>query len=319
MKLSLWIAIAAFNFGASAQNIAFNEVWNFGNLNLNSAISTNKWATSGTGKFCNYGSATFMNGSSALQINSGTPPTSWVTGYVKHYAITGYTAHIYPVGSNTERLFVQTSGEANSKSIATAWIHGAYNTGNKVTITMVSGIGRWDWISDHTTSVTVSVKLPSTLQGGITNKSYLRLVGWNGSNWVIIGTTGSDANGILSGTVTAGITALGIGSTTTISGFKQAPSNAAIGVKTNGNYLKLYPNPSDSGIVTAECKMLYQGSGKLVITDMFGKKIHTQPIEITDGTNSYTINTSQIPSGIYIVSLANDQGKTLQSEKLIVK
>lgn len=317
MKLSLWIAIAALAFDASAQNAAHNEVWNYGTLNLNSTVSPNKWNTYGTsGKFCNYGGAGFTNSGSALQITSAT--TSWVTGYVKHYATTGNTGHIYPVGSTTERMFVQTTSEVDTKSIATAWIPGAYNTGNKVTITMVSGIGRWDWISTHTTNVNVSVKLPPSLTGGITNKSYLRLVGWNGSNWVIIGTAGSDANGILSGVVPSNITALGIGSTTTITNFKQAASNIT-GEKPNENYLKLYPNPSDSGIVTVECKILYQGSGKLVITDMLGKKVHTQSVEIADGDNSYSINTSQMPSGIYVVALANNQGKTLQSEKLIVK
>src|SRR5690606_30628921 len=81
--------------------------------------------------------------------------------------------------------------------------------------TSVSPAGFWDWIVESgsfTGEVTVS--LPD-LGGAAAVASDLRLVGWDGTQWVALGTAGASgtaAGSALSGTLQAGITAIGIGS-----------------------------------------------------------------------------------------------------------
>lgn len=316
--------------GSIAQNHVPNnaEIINRGDLNLNTVIAPNKWTTATsapTGNFSNYGAGRFTNNGTALTIN--TTNTRWIEGYVKHYAISGSTSHVYPVGSNmlSEPLFLSTTGETAGQTIAVAWIDGSYNTGSPGSgIVSVSAKGRWSWVASATPNVVVSVKLPATLQGGTVSKSYLRLVGWNGTNWINLSASapynsGSDSNGVLSGIVSTAITAVGIGSTTTISGFKNAGIATVETPQTTPRYFKIYPNPARSKTVTLDYDLTYEGKADVVIFDASGKTVFRTDADVMSGKNTKTIDIHQLPSGLFTVQLLNTYGEALiQAQKLMI-
>lgn len=197
------------------------EADNFGIISLGTSTS---WATARTatpGYFAAYSTATYINASDANNIN----------GYVKHYVQAANQGFAFPVGSGSDLRTLTTSGNIpNGITIATAWIvgnpsgnldptgpnAGAHSTASLGTgITAVSTVGQWDWIDNNAAvGATVTVSIPD-MTSFTNNPSRLRLVGWNGSQWVnLSGTTGASSlaeNSTLSGTMQSGITAIGIG------------------------------------------------------------------------------------------------------------
>lgn len=156
-----------------------------------------------------------------------------INGYVKKY---GVDAFVFPIGMGSEirTLSITASAGLATDAYATAWINGnptttadPTNTDALHPITSVSGVivgvsdlGQWDWqaISGTGAGLGITVSIPAiTATTGVFNQpSNLRLVGWDGatSKWVSLGTTG--ASGLtnystLSGTMVAGIQAIGIG------------------------------------------------------------------------------------------------------------
>lgn len=150
-----------------------------------------------------------------------------VNGYVTK---TGDDAFVFPVGSDTDLRTVSISAPAAAVTISTAWFVGSPATVTDPSdgathsltafaapIESVSPVGFWDWINTAGSddNVPVSVSIPDV--SGFALATNLRLVGWNGTEWVALGTTGASApddNNALSGTIPAGtsITALAIGS-----------------------------------------------------------------------------------------------------------
>ena len=158
----------------------------------------------------------------------GNTDAQHVNGYVTK---TGDDAFLFPVGSGTDLRTVFITGTTAGTSISTAWFAGSPATvtdpsdGATHSLTAVaapvesvSPVGFWDWInpagSDDNVAITVSI--PDMT--GFALPSNLRLVGWNGTQWITLsdGTTAIDPteNSPLSGTIPAGasITALAIGS-----------------------------------------------------------------------------------------------------------
>lgn len=158
----------------------------------------------------------------------GNTDAQHVNGYVTK---TGDDAFVFPIGSGPDLRTLSISAPASAATISTAWFAGSPATvtdpSDGVThsltalvdpVKSVSPAGFWDWInpagSDDNVVVTVSIPDVS----GFALAPDLRLVGWNGTQWVTL-SAGSTASGVtenstLSGTIPAGtsITALAIGS-----------------------------------------------------------------------------------------------------------
>ncbi len=77
------------------------------------------------------------------------------------------------------------------------------------------------------------------------------------------------------------------------------------------NEVVIYPNPT-KGLVNLYVETLV-GKGNIVIADVYGKQVKTQPLSI--GTN--TINIANLSKGIYFVSVITNEGKT--TKKLVVE
>jgi tetrahydromethanopterin S-methyltransferase subunit F len=136
------------------------------------------------------------------------------------------------VGAGTDLRTLSISAPATSTdAYATAWIPGNPKTTPDPTnagalhdtaavsgiITKVAGIGQWDWqaLSGNGAGLTVTASMPDL--SGFAPKERLRLVGWDNTTgkWVALGTSAPAANTentLISGTMTAGIGAIGIGS-----------------------------------------------------------------------------------------------------------
>ena len=190
--------------------------------NLDFATST-IWETN---KSSNPGYFTWSNGSENY---SGASDANHINGYVKKIGSQGFT---FPVGSGTDLRTLQISAPASTTSeYAVAWLDGNPDstpdptnsnqlhatTAVSGTIKAVSSVGQWDWLPVNGTGegLTVAVSIPALSGDMFTNLADIRLVGWNGSAWVNLGTSGASGlteNSTLSGTMIAGIQAIGIGS-----------------------------------------------------------------------------------------------------------
>lgn len=174
------------------------------------------------------GAIHFLSGASYADVISG-DDSRFVDGYVMKI---GTGAFAFPIGQAGDQRPVQLTGTglpAALDSVAVAWFGGSAATTPDPSdanathalssrgsgVSAVSPLGFWDWVRPTTSgSVPVSVSIPAQ-SAGFASASQLRLVGWNGTQWVNLGSTGaaSLAEGqLLSGTVPPGITALGVGS-----------------------------------------------------------------------------------------------------------
>jgi hypothetical protein len=174
------------------------------------------------------GAIHFLDGASHSGITNG-DDARFIDGYVMKIGAGSFTL---PVGQSGDQRLVQLTGAglpAALDSVAVAWFstsaattpdpsdanatHDLNSRGSGVTA--VSALGFWDWVRLTTSgNVPVSVSIPAQ-NAAFASAANLRLVGWNGTQWVALGSTGtaSLAEGqLLSGTVPPGITALGVGS-----------------------------------------------------------------------------------------------------------
>lgn len=170
---------------------------------------------------------------------TGLSKTNNINGYVKKY---GTDAFVFPIGTigttgpefRTLSIATRTTGGSATDAYAAAWIAGDPTTELDPTssnathpITSVSGVilgvsplGQWDWqdLTNTGAGLGITVSIPEiTETAGVFNQaSNLRLVGWDSatSKWVSLGTTGALTRtnySTLSGTMVAGIQAIGIG------------------------------------------------------------------------------------------------------------
>lgn len=203
------------------------EKTNFNTIDL-ATPGTQTWSTdrlSTPGYFSATLGAIYTGASDAVNIN----------GYVKKYGNELYT---FPVGDGTDlRTLTISAPVLTTDAYTTAWIFGNPsgnldptfpNAGpHDITsfispITMVSSMGQWDWqvgsnIGATGTGVglTITVSIPDMTAFSPTIQ--LRLAGWNGTAWVDLSggptASGNTENSTLSGTMIAGITAIGIATT----------------------------------------------------------------------------------------------------------
>lgn len=230
-KFNLLLAVlTAIVVDAQAQtgNMVFTgaSVTNFGSISL-STPSGKLWMTD---KLALPGYYSVTIGS----VYTNPSDANHVNGYVKKY---GNEIYSFPVGTGTDlRTLSITAPISASDSYATAWVLGdpsgnldptGPNSGphdinaRTLPINAVSKVGFWDWqngIDMGTTGdgngITVTVSIPDMSFFATTDG--LRLVGWNGSNWVDLSgaptASGTTENSTLTGTMIPGISAIGIGS-----------------------------------------------------------------------------------------------------------
>lgn len=168
------------------------------------------------------GSVKFSGGASYTGANTN---AQHVDGYVSK---AGTAAFVFPVGDGLQLRTLEIDAPTTTADISVAWFTGdpssvtdpsdgaVHSTANVAApITSVSPAGFWDWIVESGTFTgNVTVSIPD-LSATAAPASDLRLVGWDGTQWIALGTTGASgiaAGSTLSGTMQAGITAIGIGS-----------------------------------------------------------------------------------------------------------
>ncbi|NBA78877.1 hypothetical protein GOQ04_25215 [Emticicia sp. ODNR4P] len=203
--------------------VSGDEFVNLGALDL-ATPSGQEWATARgatPGYFSAVGVASF----------TGANDLSHINGYVKHYASVANQGFSFPVGSGTDYRELSVSGTRVASSVlSVAWIAGDPNTTNDPTgpssgihastalgtgILGIGTAGQWDWqaLTGSVAGLTVTVSIPNSSSLG--NAADLRLVGWNGSQWVNLsgstGASGNTENSTLTGTMIDGITALAVG------------------------------------------------------------------------------------------------------------
>ena len=79
-------------------------------------------------------------------------------------------------------------------------------------------------------------------------------------------------------------------------------------------WVKVYPNPSD-GDITIQYKFLGTDKCEIVLYDVFGRKVYTQPLP-SDAT-SVTLNAPSLPGGVYYYRATQAQ-KSIGKGKLVV-
>ena len=202
--------------------VAGAEAANYGTINLS---TTQIWRTDRTnnpGYFSNVGAATM----------TGATDNNNVDGYVKHRATAANQAFTFPVGTGADLRTIAVSGTRAANSvIAAAWISGDPTTTVDPTdgtshplasinlatdsLRKASTLGMWDWqdVSGNAAGTTITVSIPDL--GNFGPAEHVRLIGWNGSQWVKLGLSGvlaTSENNLLTGTAINGLTAIGIGS-----------------------------------------------------------------------------------------------------------
>lgn len=220
------------------------EITNSDGANVRSLATFSNGITTTIRTAHQLGALRFEDGAS---YTGGNTDSQHVDGYVSKI---GDDAFVFPVGSGTDIRTLEISAPAAATDhYSVAWIAGdptsttdpsgtpaqhpiaSFATG----LQAVSPVGQWDWIAGNT--ITTEPVTPATGTGeglnikvsipdmtGFAQAGELRLVGWNGSQWMNLSTgtapyagnsyaSGNTENSILEGTMIAGITAIGIGRT----------------------------------------------------------------------------------------------------------
>ena len=228
MSYLLFILVFLPLFNLSAQNFVGSGGEFFSGPLGYDLGSASDWSTDRSSALGYY---SWANGTTTSSY-TGLSATNNINGYVKKY---GVDAFVFPIGSGTDmrtlKIAAATSG-ATTDAYAAAWIDGDPSikldpTSGDVThpITSISGIivdvstvGQWDWQAVSVGSgagLEIEVSIPAIqATGAFSNPVNLRLVGWDGSKWINLGTTGTTSlnnYSALKGTMVAGIQAIGIG------------------------------------------------------------------------------------------------------------
>lgn len=83
----------------------------------------------------------------------------------------------------------------------------------------------------------------------------------------------------------------------------------------NEGIASLYPNPANNS-ATVKYQINGTKNASIVVRDMIGKEVISENIGSVNGVNYYTVNTSELPNGIYMVNLIT--GDKSFSRKLMV-
>lgn len=187
----------------------------------NQGTGTYKTNRSSTpGYFTAKGTAQYLNATDTYHIN----------GYAAHIPTSADQGYIFQVGSGTDLRTLAISGNRPSNAVVgTAWIIGDPTTNSDPTngnayhpitslgpdVVEVANVGQWDWIAPASAAgITATVSIPDLTSYINFTAPNTRLVGWNGTQWINLGSAGTAAlteGNTLQGTVPAGIDAIAIG------------------------------------------------------------------------------------------------------------
>jgi hypothetical protein len=92
--------------------------------------------------------------------------------------------------------------------------------------------------------------------------------------------------------------------------------NAKTDKLTEGVLLKLYPNPANEAF-TIQYNAVEEGEYDVKVYDILGKEMIGLKKEFTLGQNAYEVKTSELPKGIYLVKVSNDNQSNVN--KLIIE
>ena len=302
------------------------ELYNYGIVDLS---SNNKiyWSTDRSNKPGYYSvveNANFAGFSDAAHIN----------GYVKKY---GNSSFIFPVGNGkTLRALEISSPAKTTDTYAVAWIDGDPSDSLDPTepfagshsikavegkITQVSNIGQWDWqvgasenlgVGTSGTGEGLSIRLTLPDLQTFAKASELRIVGWNGTHWIDLSgqptATGNVEYSNITGTMIAGISAIGIGKVT-----DEYIDND------NASFL-LYPNPVvNYDNINMRFKTIGSGTAQLIVYDGTGRRVIQKYIQYKEGINILPIEVRYLTSGSYYINLLSTSGKKIVSGKRFIK
>ena len=241
-SLDLFLATGSNTISGSTAPSFYNVHFNNGTGNTMAITNTQGIQISGQAQFDNGITTTVRNNINAGALHfahdatytGGTTDVQHIDGYVSK---TGNTAFTFPVGSGTDLRTLSISAPVSALTeISTAWFAGDPGTVtdpsdaavHSITafaapIQSVSSAGFWDWIpvAGSDDGLTVTVSIPD-LSASSVLPADLRLVGWDGTQWIDLSGSGNATdnteNSTLSGTIPAGITisAIGIGSINTL-------------------------------------------------------------------------------------------------------
>jgi len=98
-------------------------------------------------------------------------------------------------------------------------------------------------------------------------------------------------------------------------------NQASVGVEepvATATMTNMYPNPAEA-ITTIEINATENAGIELTITDLTGRLLLSSNQNIAIGANKININTSNLPTGLYLVNLRDESGNDLQSLRLMKK
>ena len=81
--------------------------------------------------------------------------------------------------------------------------------------------------------------------------------------------------------------------------------------------INLYPNPAKDNL-SVEFSSIGEGNSLVNVFNMFGQKVLTYTVTVTEGVNTSSLNTSDLSSGIYIFEIELN-GKTTREKFVISK
>lgn len=76
------------------------------------------------------------------------------------------------------------------------------------------------------------------------------------------------------------------------------------------------PNPT-SGFTEIVIESMESGQFLLTVSDMLGRQLHYQPIDVIAGTNQFNFDASHLAEGMYIYTLSDGQART--SQKMMIR
>lgn len=212
---------AQFNIGAA--NVM--AITNVQGVNIAGQLAFNNGITTTIRNTHTASSLRFSNGAT---YTGGNTDAQHVNGYVTK---SGDDAFVFPVGSGTDLRTLSISAPATATTLSTAWFAGNPGTvtdpsgGGTHSLTAVfapiktvSPAGFWDWVNPAGSddNITVTVSIPDVSNFASANN--LRLVGWDGTQWIGLSTvanaSGNTENSTLTGTIPVGvaISAIALGS-----------------------------------------------------------------------------------------------------------
>lgn len=301
------------------------EMVNYGKIDI-AFISTVNWSSDRKrlpGYFSVIDNGMFIGYSDEANIN----------GYIKKY---GNTSFLFPVGNGKDLRTLEISAPSKTTdAYAVAWIEGDPTKNTDQTgphagqhpitaisapIKEVSNIGQWDWqtgeagdlggdATGNGMGLTITVSIPD--MRSFAEPAALRLVGWNGSNWIDLSNNptanGNTEDSQLSGIMIPGISALAIGRIETYN------NDEPVGCL-------LYPNPViNYNNINARFQSTYNGLADIIVYDAIGKTVIKSSIQIKSGVNLIPIDVKMLANGNYYLNIIAANGKIIAKGKKFIK